>query len=64
VKKTNCGAKKEVAPSVPFAEALRQGAGTGGVTLDILKGADHLDEQFTTPENTGRVLDFLDAHMQ
>ncbi|UJX41919.1 hypothetical protein K9F62_04305 [Desulfovibrio sp. JY] len=64
MKKTSCGAKKDVVPPVPFAEALRQGAGTGGVTLDILKGADHLGEQFTTPENTGRVLDFLDTHMR
>lgn len=53
-----------VSQSVHFAEALRQGAGADSVTLDILKGADHLDEQFTTPENTGRVLDFLDAHMR
>ncbi|EFL50339.1 Alpha/beta hydrolase fold-3 domain protein [Solidesulfovibrio fructosivorans JJ]] len=53
-----------VSQSIHFADALRKGAGEGSVVIDILKGADHLDERFTTPENTARVLDFLDKYMK
>ena len=53
-----------LAQSAHFAAAIQKAVGSEGVTLEILKGADHLDEQFTTPENISKVLDFLDAHMK
>jgi len=53
-----------LAQSVHFASAMQQVVGAEGVHFDILKNADHLDEQFTSPENISKVLDFLDAHMR
>ncbi|MDR3641985.1 MAG: alpha/beta hydrolase [Humidesulfovibrio sp.] len=50
--------------SVHFAARLRAALGEKVVALDVLKGADHLDERFTTPENIARVLDFLDGHLR
>lgn len=49
---------------IHFAEALRRGAGQALVVLDVLPGADHLDERFAAPDNTAKVLDFLDTPMR
>lgn len=53
-----------LAQSVHFASVAETAAGKDRVTLDILGNADHLDARFASPENTARVLDFLDAHMR
>jgi acetyl esterase/lipase len=53
-----------LAQSAHFASRLEAMGGHGNVTFDILKGADHLDERFTTEENIGNVLDFIDKHMK
>ena len=53
-----------LAQSVHFAAVLQKASGEERVSFDILPNADHLDEQFTSPENMARVLDFLDASMK
>jgi acetyl esterase/lipase len=50
--------------SAHFAAKLRAAPGRHTVLFDALKGADHLDERFTSPENLKRVLDFLDAQLK
>lgn len=49
--------------SVALADKLAAACGPGAVRLELLDAAVHADRAFETPENVGRVLDFLDAHM-
>jgi hypothetical protein len=49
--------------SIHFAAKLEQVLGKGQVQLDLLEGAEHGDPQFESPENVGKVLDFLDKHL-
>lgn len=46
--------------SVNFAAQARGWLGQAAVTLELLPGAQHGDPAFVTPENVGKVLDFLD----
>jgi acetyl esterase/lipase len=50
--------------SIHFAEALERIAGKEKVIFEILKGAEHADPAFDTPENVERVFQFLDSHMK
>lgn len=50
--------------SVEFARNYRKAAGKAKVTLEIIHGADHLDEQFTTSSNVERVIRFLDQYLK
>jgi acetyl esterase/lipase len=61
------GTKDPVVPvqqSIEFAEKLQKVLGENRVTLELLDGAEHADIRFETPENVGRVLDFLDNHLK
>jgi len=58
------GLKDQLVPveqSIHFAAALEKAAGKERVTLELLPGVYHADPAFETPENTKRVLDFLDS---
>jgi acetyl esterase/lipase len=50
-----------VEQSIHFAEAIEKVAGKDRVTLELLPGVYHADPAFETPENTERVLNFLDS---
>jgi|GEM_PF-284902 len=50
--------------SADFAAKLKNVLGKDRVIFDIVKGADHLDKMFNTPENINKVLDFLDIYMK
>jgi acetyl esterase/lipase len=47
--------------SIHFAEAIEKAAGKERVILELLPGVYHADPAFETPENTSRVLDFIDS---
>jgi acetyl esterase/lipase len=53
-----------VQQSICFAQKLEQIVGPDRFELDILEGAGHGDPQFESDENMGRVLGFLDRHLQ
>lgn len=50
--------------SINLAAKLEQVLGKGRVQLELLKGAEHGDPQFETPDNVKKVLDFLDKHIK
>jgi acetyl esterase/lipase len=50
-----------VQQSIHFAEAIEKAAGKDRVTLELFPGVYHADPAFETPQNTSRVLDFLDS---
>jgi acetyl esterase/lipase len=50
-----------VQQSIHFAEAIEKAAGKERVVLELLPGVYHADPAFETPQNTKRVLDFLDS---
>ena len=50
-----------VQQSINFAAAIEKAAGKDRVTLELLPGVYHADPAFETPQNTKRVLDFLDS---
>jgi acetyl esterase/lipase len=50
-----------VEQSIHFAEAIEKVAGKDRVILELLPGVYHADPAFETPENTERVLNFLDS---
>jgi dipeptidyl aminopeptidase/acylaminoacyl peptidase len=50
-----------VQQSIHFAEAIEKVAGKERVILELLPGVYHADPAFETPQNTKRVLDFLDS---
>jgi acetyl esterase/lipase len=57
------GLKDQLVPveqSIHFAAALEKAVGKERVTLELLPEVYHADPAFETPENTERVLDFLD----
>jgi acetyl esterase/lipase len=61
------GTRDAVVPaqqSVNLAARLRAVLGPDRVTLELLEGAEHADPRFETPENVGRVLDFLDRYLK
>lgn len=49
--------------SVDFAKGLETVIGTEKVTLELLQGAGHGDQAFTTGENVDRVFAFLDKNL-
>jgi dipeptidyl aminopeptidase/acylaminoacyl peptidase len=53
-----------VGQSIDFATKLKKILGKDKVTLDIVSGADHLDQKFTTRDNINKILDFLDKYMK
>jgi acetyl esterase/lipase len=53
-----------VQQSIDFAAKLQNVVGTKRVVFEPIKGADHLDEAFNTPENINKVLNFLDRFMK
>jgi acetyl esterase/lipase len=60
------GLKDQLVPveqSIHFVAALEKAAGKERVTLELLPGVYHADPAFETPENTERVLDFLDSNL-
>lgn len=50
-----------VEQSIHFAEAIKKAAGKDRVILELLPGVYHADPAFENPENTERVLNFLDS---
>jgi acetyl esterase/lipase len=61
------GSKDSIVPveqSVNFAAQIEKMAGADRVILDIIKGADHADPLFSTPENLRRVFDFFDLYLK
>jgi acetyl esterase/lipase len=50
-----------VQQSFNFAAAIEKAAGKERVILELLPGVYHADPAFETPQNTERVLDFLDS---
>lgn len=50
-----------VEQSIHFAATLEKAAGKERVILELLPGVYHADPAFETPQNTERVLDFLDS---
>ncbi|HAJ78176.1 MAG TPA: alpha/beta hydrolase [Fibrobacteres bacterium] len=50
--------------SIDFATKLENISGKEKVVFEIIEGADHLDEKFTSPENINKVLDFLDNYLK
>jgi acetyl esterase/lipase len=53
-----------VEQSVEFADALMKVLGSDKVTLKLLEGAGHADQQFMSTENVTLVLDWLDANLK
>ncbi len=53
-----------VQQSKDFATALGKVVGTDRVTLVLLDGAGHDDPRFSSAQNLGLVLDWLDAHLK
>jgi acetyl esterase/lipase len=53
-----------VEQSINFADALTQVLGSDSVTLKLLEGAGHADQQFMTTENVALVFDWLDANLK
>jgi acetyl esterase/lipase len=53
-----------VQQSIKFAEKLAAAIGEENVILELMEGLEHGDERFGTPDNTARVLDFLDQRRQ
>ena len=61
------GTKDAIVPvqqSIEFAEKLVKAIGSQKVRLELLKGAEHADPRFESPENVKKVLDFLDQHLK
>jgi acetyl esterase/lipase len=61
------GAQDRLIPheqSTHFAEEYRKTVGHDKVVLDVFPGADHLDEQFNTPQNVQRVIHFLNQYLK
>jgi acetyl esterase/lipase len=61
------GTKDAVVPvqqSIEFAEKLVIAIGSKKVRLELLKGAEHADPRFESPENVKKVLDFIDQHLK
>ncbi len=50
--------------SIDFAVKLENVLGKNKVFFQIIDGANHLDDKFTTPENINKVLDFLDRYLK
>ena len=50
--------------SIDFATKLENISGKEKVVFEIIEGANHLDEKFTSPANISKVLDFLDRHLK
>ncbi len=60
------GTRDAVVPfqqSIDFAEKLSRAIGKSKVRLRLLEGAEHADPRFETSDNVGKVLDFLDGHL-
>lgn len=47
--------------SIDFAAQLKAAIGDGKVTIELIEGAGHGTEEFTSPENLDKVLKFLDS---
>jgi acetyl esterase/lipase len=50
--------------SIEIAARMEKAWGKDRVTLELIKGAEHGDVRFETPENVSRVLNFLDLHLK
>ncbi len=50
--------------SIDFAGALKQAIGDDFVTLELLDGAGHGTQEFTSQENLDKVFQFLDSHLK
>jgi acetyl esterase/lipase len=61
------GTKDAVVPcqqTVDFAARLTETFGEKKIRLELLKGAEHADPRFETPQNVSKILDFLDEQIK